>query len=279
MQGRAYIAYVDSDYRASGTSSSFQYRIDLPEYRKFDRVTLLQGSFPKSFYLVRDGYNTFTLHEGAGSAVITVPAGNYSMVSFRVVLQQLMTSNSPGGRTYTITQPVTTTSASTGKYTYTVSAGADQPRIVFPEHSKLFSQMGFDYASDNQFVADSLVSTNAVNFNTTTGLVVKSNLVRSEGSHPNLKSGTLQEVYAFNTFDFANIGFQNQNAELSSKELLTSQVSVAEFTITDLDDDPIDFNGQSCNFSLAFYKADDSPELISKDIRMRWFNDLLDKKE
>jgi hypothetical protein len=275
MQGRPFHVFVDSDYRESGSSGSFRYRLSVPRNAHYDSVAVMQASLPKTFYMVRDGANTLTLQEGVSSATITIPAGNYSMASFRTVLQAALRAGSPNGYTYTITQPVTTSAASTAKYTYTVSGnGGVQPSFVFGASSRLYQQMGFEYGSTVSFVADSLTSANVVQFNTINGLMIKSDLVEGNGTDSVHGSAVLQEIYSFNTFDYANIGFQNTNLLYSAKRIKTSQTDIATFTITDTDDNIIDFNGGSLNFSLVFFRRDDYHEFAEKDLKMRWFADL-----
>ena len=280
MLGKTHHVYVDSDYRVSGTAGSFSYRINIPRDRLFDSVAVLQASLPKSYYLVRSGVNTIQLREGANTVTITIPPGNYSMASFRSVLQAALIANSPTGYSYTISQPVTTTQASTAKYTFTVSGnGGVQPSIIFPAGSNLYQQCGFDEASTNSFVADSLTSTNVVQFNTITGLMIKSDLIEGSGTDLVHGSAVLQEIYSFNVYDYANIGFQNTAPYLSAKKIKSSPTDLVNFYITDTDDNVIDFNGGSLNFSLVFFRQDDYHDYALKDIKMRWYQELMDKRQ
>ena len=80
--------YIDSRNRLSGTDSNFTYYLDLGN-NKFDNVCLLQGNFPKSYYLIQDGQNTFTLSEDGDSVEITVPIGNYNRTSIKNKIQSL----------------------------------------------------------------------------------------------------------------------------------------------------------------------------------------------
>lgn len=277
MLGLASHLFIDSDNRLTGTSSNFTHSIKLPGNVQYDHVALLQGSFPKSYYLVQSGNNTFTLTEGKSSATVTIPAGNYSMNSFRTVLQANMTSASPTSYVYAVSQPATATAASTGKYTYTVTGnGAVQPVISFPTSSTLYLQMGFDSTSSNAFVASTLTSTNVVNFNSTIGMIVKSDIVDAANSDGGHGSGVLQEVFSFNTSDFSNIGFSNMNVLFSAKRLKGGTLPMsAQFTITDTDDRIINFNGGSVNFSLVFFRKDDYHDLALRDLKMRWYQEIL----
>lgn len=274
MLGSPAFVWVDSDYRISGTSSCFTYDVRLPTNLHYDSVALLQASVPKSYYLVKSGSNTLTLTEGKSSATITVPAGNYSMASFRTVLTTLLNAGSPTGYTYAISQPSTATEASTGKYTFTVSGNSGvQPSFTFPSGSELYLQMGFNSASTNAFSANTLHSAHVVDFNTTRAVLIKTDMVAGIGSGTH-GSAVLQEIYSFNTSDFSNIGFANPAPLFSAKRLVSTRQDIATFTITDLNDQQVDFNGGSVNFSLLFFRRDNYNELALQDLKMRYFNDL-----
>ena len=280
MLGRPFYAFVDSDYNTGGRTGDFNYTIDLPSSHDFDSVVLLQGSFPKSYYVVRSGHNSFTLTEGVSSATITLTAGNYTMAAFRTALQAALIANSPSGYTYAVTMPSFNLAVNTGKLTYGVTGnGGTQPSFFFPTSSLLYHQMGFDYNSTNTFAASSLISTNVCNFNTVRGLIVKADCVEGEGVSTPIGSNVLQEILSFNTYDFSNIGFANPAAEYSAKRLKKGTGKTFNFKITDLDDNVLEFNGQSCNFTLAFFKRDNYNELAARDLKMKYYQDLLQSRQ
>lgn len=269
--------FIDSDYRDSGTSGSFGYRLNLPKNEKYDSVAVLQASVPKTYYLVRSGHNTFTLTENGLSATITITPGNYSMASFRTVLQAAMVAGSPRGYTYTVTQPATASAASTGKYTFAVTGnGGVQPIITFPSSSLIYLQLGFDFASTNTFAANTLTSANVVNFNSVIGMMIKCDMIDNVASDETHGGAVLQEIFNFNTTDFSNIGFQNSNVVFNAKRLknVGSLPSYANFTITDTNDQVLDFNGGSLNFSLVFFQRDNYHDAALRDLKMRWMTEL-----
>lgn len=278
MLGNSVHVFVDGDYRNSGSSGDFVYSLGLPANLQADSVAVLSASIPKSYYLISQGANTFTLTEGVQTATIEVPKGNYSMASFRTVLQGLINAASPHNYTYAITQPNTTVAASTAKYTFTVSGnGGVQPNFTFPSTSLVYKQMGFDWTSSNNFVANSLVSTNCVNFNNVRGLIIKSNLVNSTANNSGYGSTVLQEIYNFNTSDFSNIGFQNNQVQFSAKPMKTGAITdSATFTIVDTDDRILDFNGDNVNLSLVFFKKDNYHEAALQDLKIKWTQDVIE---
>ena len=79
--GEKYIAYVNSYNKlsVSDSTSNFSVKINLPKNNVFDRVVVSQVSIPKSFYMIPNGYNTFTLLvPNQTPQVVTIPCGNYT---------------------------------------------------------------------------------------------------------------------------------------------------------------------------------------------------------
>ena len=150
--------YINSRDRVSGTDSDFLYQFEMPADVKFDHVCVMQACIPKSYYLIKAN-ETFTLTEDAKSVNISLPVGNY-----RSTLQSMLTTNSPNGYTYTVTYPTSSTVPDTGKYTYTVSNNSGvQPVFTFVTTNDLFDHMGFASESTNNFVDNTLISTQVIN--------------------------------------------------------------------------------------------------------------------
>ena len=155
--------YVNSRDRVSGTDSDFLYQFEMPADVKFDHVCVMQACIPKSYYLIKAN-ETFTLTEDAKSVNISLPVGNYTRKSLASTVQGLLTSLSPNGYTYTVTYPTSSTVPDTGKYTYTVSNNSGvQPVFTFVTTNDLFDHMGFASGSTNNFVANTLTSTQVIN--------------------------------------------------------------------------------------------------------------------
>src|SRR5690348_10882746 len=89
--------YVNSRQRLSGTHSNFTYEVPIPTDSKFTHACVMSASVPKSFYLVANGRNTFTIQEDAKTATITVPVGNYTRSGFQIKLTELLNTASPNG--------------------------------------------------------------------------------------------------------------------------------------------------------------------------------------
>ena len=57
------VVYVNSRERLSGDNSDFSYKINFPDENKYTKVSLIDISIPKSYYMVNNGKNQFTRNE------------------------------------------------------------------------------------------------------------------------------------------------------------------------------------------------------------------------
>lgn len=82
------------------------------------KVSLSQAVIPFTFYTVNaTGFDNIPFQEGANPTIfIALPASSPTFAEFATTVASLLTSNSPGGSTYTVTY-----SDQTGKYTITNS--------------------------------------------------------------------------------------------------------------------------------------------------------------
>lgn len=275
MLGTPHHVFIDSDYAQSGTHSNFNYKIALPKEEKYNRVALLQANLPKSYYTVKDGKNSMILEENGTQYTFTIDPANYSASLFATILSQKLSSASHNSVSYTVALP-TRNQPQTGKFSFYASSIATNPKIIFPASSDLHIQCGFNYNSTNTFTTQQIYSTNVVNFNDVIGLIIKTDMIASAGNSDQHGNAVLQEIYCFNTTDYSNVGFQNTSIEFSAKPLKDSDIEYASFIITDLDDNLIEFNGHSVNFSLVFFKKDDYHDMAKSDLTQKWFKDVVE---
>ena len=245
------IFYVDSSQRNSGTSSAFSITLQVPANEDYNRIVVLECVIPISYYLVPSGYNTFSLKEGNTSVLISVPSGNYNINSFCSVVGTLLTQNSPNTWTYALAYNNGYTSNFNGLITYTVSGNNSQPSFIFYGTNYLNEQFGFNQGSTVQFSGSSLTSVNVVNFINEPVLFIHSDL------SDNGNNDVLQGVYQGNASQLSTISYQATEGLLHAKNLKASKNLVANFYITDVDDFPINLNGQDWTMTLMLYKEDD----------------------
>lgn len=243
------IFYINSQYRETGSNSNFNYLLNIPQTERYDRVCVLQASIPLSFYLVREGINTFSLKEAGAAKVITVPAGNYNYQKFQVMITTLLNANATAGWVYSVTFNV-----STGKYQFSVTGNTVQPILTFNNY--LSQQFGFDKVSVNTFSGNSIKSKNSVNFIPESTIYIHSDLCNED-------TDILQEIYANNTATFAQVTYQlSVPVDVYSKKLRTTNTNMFHFWITDEDNNELDTNGQNILLTILLYKKDEFSDRV-----------------
>lgn len=258
QDGTIYI--IDSSKRVHGTDANFTYKIELPRDKEYNRVVVLQALIPKSYYLVTAPYNTFTLVENGVETVITLPEGNYNVISFIQVVGSLLSTNSPNGWVYSLQYNDALVTVETGKFKYIVSGnGGLQPALKFTTF--LYEQFGFSRNSINIFESDELMSTGMIKFQNEDVILIHSDI--SYNNDQSEFNDVLQEIYASSTPPLSNIVYQNSgNIEGYSKQLLSKDKTVFRFTLTDENNRELNLNNLNCVFTILVYKKDNINDLI-----------------
>ena len=258
--------FIDSQERVSGRPGAFlSAPINMTNSNSYDTVIMSQCAIPKSWYNVPQNYNTFTLDENGAQVIISIPIGNYNKNNLMVVLSNLLTTNSPNGKTYSITYPNINTEGDTGKYTFTVSPWGvgDTYSFIFDSQS-MFQQMGFDGSSTNTFdpATGTLTSTNQINFQIISSIFITSDLCVEED--------VFQEIYNVGTvISSAFIYFQQNTYDMNTKRLLTNSNNSWNFVLLDQLDREIYLNGVDWQFSMIFYHRMDYPELARQNLQIK----------
>lgn len=258
------IISFNSKDRIGGTNSSFQnIPVDLGG-NKYDAVCLMTASIPKSYYNMPSGYNTFTLTEKGVSTTITIPIGSYNKLNLAIVLSALLTAGSitlGNNWTYTITNPNTQNAPDTFKFTFTVSGnGVFQPTITMNANSP-FRQLGFEQSTAYPFVANTLVSVNAINLAYILRMFIQSSICDTAND------GILAEILSVGSFPPQSvIFFQEFNIDLNSRSFNSTNVNSWNFSIVDSFGQLVDFNGIPWAFTLVFYKRNDTHEIHRQEL-------------
>jgi hypothetical protein len=266
---------IDSHQRIAGNNSDFSYEIKLPPdlIGKVDHVSVVGGVFPKSYYLVRDGFNSFTLTEDNKTATVNIPAGNYSLSVFKTTVQTQMNSASPNTFTYSLSFPNSAQTVNDGKWIITVS-GNDviRPIIRFDEISDIREQLGFNHTVNYQFATDNtLKSANVVKFISEDSLFLRSDMVDDYGDD------TLLNIYTGGTPDFSTIAYNNPDIYGSAKLMRNKNNGVYRFYLTNEDGESIFLNGVNMVFTIILFKRIDVFEKLSAYLTYR-YNTLSGKK-
>jgi predicted phosphodiesterase len=142
--------------------------------------------------------------------------------------------------------------AETGKFVYTVTGNAGvQPQFIFPTTSTLYRQMGFEEASTNTFVGNTITSDNVLDFDLVSAIYILSDMCEP-GPNQQQSSSVLQEIFAQNTVTYARIGFLNPCPEYTAKPIVKDR-TVFTFSICDNDSRPLNLNGLQINLSLLVF--------------------------
>lgn len=257
----AYMVYVDSRRRVSGSDANFTYNIAFPPDHNFDRVTCLNALIPKSYYLIQAGYNTFQLKEISTTVTISIPLGCYMLTAWESTIGNLLTTNSPNGWIYSVTYP-SSSAADTGKLTYAVTGNAgSQPSLIFD--SVLFEPFGFSASSTNVFSSDSLTSTTVIKLQSEDRLLIRSNMV----NNPNVDD-VLVSINAATNVNYSSINYINFYPEFNAKVLSSKSNNTYSFSLTNESGIVLDLNGLNLNLTLVFYKKDDVFQKIKDFMKM-----------
>ncbi|MDR3502854.1 MAG: hypothetical protein P4L79_09750, partial [Legionella sp.] len=142
--------------------------------------------------------------------------------------------------------PSTSTSANTGKYTFSVTGnGTFQPSFSFT--NEMHEQFGFSLGVVYPFVGGSLMSANVVSFVPETRVFIHSDI----GINHDDGDSVLQEIYGNNTIPLSMMSYQlTTDPSAYSKQLRSDKHNVYNFWLTDKGGNQILLNGQDIMITL-----------------------------
>lgn len=244
---------VDSSDRVSGSTNNFIINIPMPNDNEYNRIILNSAIIPKSFYLIRDGYNTFILKEGVNLWTVSIPIGNYTLTEFTTQIQALLDDHTFIQFTY-----VMTFSKRLGKFTWSISNNSGvQPSFIFT--TNVFEPMGFDKNTTNTAVGNVLTSSNIINLNPNEMIYVCSDLVN------NSENQILEAIPMSNIPDYSYQYYQNTSTH-TIKELTNNRNQTFTFQIKDSFHRLLDLNGKNIVFTICCHKEHNTDELIRENI-------------
>ena len=258
--------YINSNERISGDHTNFTCKkLDLNGI-PYSHCAVKQVGIPKVFPNIPTSFNTMTLIEKGVPRTITLEVGYYNKNTMIAELPALLNSASVlNGNNWIYTMSYrTATQVQDFKFTFLVSGnGAFQPSFSFTE-SQIWLQLGFDVGI-HPFTSSSLISDNIINFNPTSKLYVRTDLVSSS------VDSILQEIFSVDLVPFgSSIFFQNQgNLDLESKLLVGNQKDSFNVQLINENGHLVDLQGQDWSFSIIFYVRQDTNELIRDDLKIR----------
>jgi len=253
---------INSANRISGDDSSFTINLDIDLTAKFDHCIILRASIPKSYYLIQDGFNTFTLRENLTDVTVTIPPGNYSYLSFMATLPPLLNAASPNGWTYSMSYPNRLTEPDTGKFTYSVTGNTSQPSFITTDNVN--EQLGFETNTTHTFTNDQLISTTVINFTQEPTLFIHSDLA------DNVTNDILQDIYDSNTPPMSYINYELTSEIMSAaKPIRTTNTNTVRFSLTNENARVMNLNGRNQVFTLMCLRKDNINDVIRSYIGAR----------
>jgi hypothetical protein len=255
--------YINTLLKSGGTNEKFKYTLQIPD--GYNRVVLLSASIPNTFYLVQNGFNTFTLRELGVDYTITIPEGNYSAKVFGLVVAPLMSAASGNGWTYSIVLPNANIEASTGKFKYTVTGnGVNQPSIICTDFVN--EQLGFSINSTNTFSSNNLISSTTVNFGCDSQVFIHSDIAEDDSS-------VLQEIYGNNTPFLGYMTYQCTAPDKYSKPLRSGVSNTYSFSLTNEKNRLLNLHGVDMQLTLCIYKHDPINDQLREYVKYKVQNE------
>lgn len=251
---------IDSRDRVSGTLTDFVVDLkNFPTSNRFNRVSLMSFSLPKTYYLIDDDTDEFTVTEDGKNATVTLGHGNYSLQQLAAQMQTKLRAVSPHSLLYSVSGNETT-----GKYEFSVTDAGGNPPAFQPDFTftqSLAIVLGFE-EDTYSFTADALTSPNVVKLQRTDTVLVWSDLVESS-------DGILHQVNA-SGIGFSHIIYQAQDVEWFAKKLTTRGNSAAHFRILYFEEPRhvIDLNGHHVHMTVALWEASPLQAMQIRDLQV-----------
>lgn len=264
MSGQYYtdhqIFYIDSNKRKTGTTSNFSIELILNNDIQYDRVVMLDFSCPKSYYIIPDGRNTFTLVQGLSTYAVTIPPANYTRTSLASVLQNML--NAASSFVYAVTYQKINVTGDNGllKFTVTGNAGV-QPQFIFSNNSP-YEQLGFNIDTYS-FTGDILNSVNVINLAQEPTLFISSDICQ------NKNDSILQNIFTSADSSFSFVNWHNSSPYEYSKNFSQSRSNIYSFTLTNENNEEINLNGLNMVFTIMVYKSNKIDNLMKAYIKYK----------
>jgi hypothetical protein len=252
---------VNSRNRIDGTSTNFQYKLDLPSGNDYNAIACISATIPKTYYTIKQGQNEFVVSEGGPSRFVTFPPGNYSSSTFITICKGLLNAGGVGW-VYDITVG---TLPITNKFTWTVTGNAGVQPIFLFNDDRMHEIMGFNQDVAIQFAADSLTSTNVFNIQHTRYITLKSNIAHNVGNH-GPDSSILATISTQNVPDGNSIIYEMNDILDGQRFIANNGSNNFAFSLYDDHDRILDLNGIDFKFKLVMWKHNKFFELAINEI-------------
>lgn len=269
------ILYIDSTSQLTTNKNVFTVTVDSDITSEYDMCSLISAQIPVSFYILQDGYNTFTLSEGNQSIIITIPQGNYSVYSFQSTVSSLLTASSPNGFTYSLLFTNIFTQVDTGKYTFQCSNTVTQISFQFPANNAVSEPFGFDPGTTVYFTNGILQSKNVVSFIPETSIFVHASFV--QGATQSGFTDVLACIFSSNAAPYSTINYINPQIYETAKQTC-NLTKVMTFSLTDEYGSSILLNGGSIILQILLFKSNTNPVVSEMKRGFKLMEDYINMK-
>ena len=222
----------------------------------YNQVSLIHAQIPVSYYTVNDTNNLFVLSTGS----YTLTNGNYNATSFKTMFLSLL------GTGWTMTLDT-----ATGKYTLTKTSG----KFLILTTTTCYKLLGLakNTAYSTTVNGASLTFPFPCNFLGMNRIKIKTSVFKTDNLDSN--SGGHSDLLATIPVDEAQYGLITYENLIGFKNTITNtDIHYIDITITDEDDEIIDFNGIDIYLTLQvdsiitdFEKNSDLVDLLNKNMQ------------
>lgn len=246
------ILYLTSTSQLTSNTNIFTTVVDTEISSEYDMCSLISAQLPVSYYILQDGYNTFSLIEGNQTVAVTIPQGNYSVYSFQASIGELLTSLSPNGYTYTLIYNNIFTQVDTGKYTFQCSNTVTNVGFSFPLNKSISEPFGFIPGTTVFFTSGTLQSVNIISFIPESSVFIHASFC--QGASQAGYSDVISCVFSSNSPAYSTINYVNpQIYETAKKTCNLSKIMT--FSITDEYSNPIKLHGGTILLQILLFKS------------------------
>lgn len=274
--------YISSNNAISynyGTSD-FIYEIpfDIIILPSLTHVSISAGNIPKSYYMIRAGFNQFEFQENGGTIIpILIPQGNYSLVQFYNMISNLLSTNSPGSYIYTAQSESAT--YDTGRLKITINNSSVTAILHFDNGTDCAVCFGCINNVDYPFSGTiPFISPNVMNFqNQSETIYLNSDIIANEYYDSNNSSASvLCAFYSQQWAPFAYVTYQAPSLEINMKKLAKFRNYQFRFYFTDDIGNLYNFNNIAVTFTLnafTFTPLIEMSSLVTQYIKYLIVND------
>ena len=220
---------IDSSQKLNSneTGSNFTVKLSVPQRNAFNKASCLTCEMPKTYWMIDDDNDSFTLLEATGGAAVSVeiPQGTYTITEFLAQMKIELDDASPNSEVYTLTIDSKTSlvriTNATGLFSLTLNES-------FQKYLGMPASFG---------PSASYRGSNVVNLQRHDVLYVKCNQIS------NANDNVLVELYPSNVPYNNIIQYNAPDTYTNSVTMNDNTSQIFQFTVEDKNGNIVDFNG------------------------------------